>query len=108
MDGLVGGKEGQTVGELEALLRERAALARAGSAQRGLVNQLKCEARFDTLAGWPVHPQSRSQVPRRRCSGTNNQRPTRLPLILSANSWRTPRSTLVGSQGSALVRFLVR
>ncbi len=51
MDGLVGGEEGQTVRELEALLRERAMLARSGGAQRRLVNQLKCETRFDTLAG---------------------------------------------------------
>ena len=51
MDGLVGGEEGQTMRELEALLRERAALARSGGAQRRLVNQLECETRFDTLAG---------------------------------------------------------
>lgn len=50
MDSLVGGDEGQAVRELEALLRERAAAAHAGGAQRGLVNELKCQARFDPLA----------------------------------------------------------
>src|SRR6266581_2998206 len=58
--------------------------------------------------GWPVQPHKRSQVPNRKCSGTRSQSPTRFPLILSARSCRTPRSRLVGSQGSGFVRFLVR
>ncbi len=37
-----------------------------------------------------------------------SHRPTMLPEILSASSWRTPRSKLSGSQGSVRVRLLVR
>lgn len=73
MDGLVGGEEGQTVRELEAFLRERAALPRSGGAQRGLVNQLKCEARFDTLAG--LGGPTTEQVPGSQTQVLGDQQP---------------------------------
>ena len=60
------------------------------------------------LGGWPVQPQSKSQVPNRKCSGMRSHKPTKLPKTLSERSCRTPRSTLVASQGSTRVRFLVR
>ena len=56
----------------------------------------------------PVHWHSRSQVPRRRCSGTRSHRPSRFPETLSAKSWRSPRSMLAGSEGSDRTRALVR
>ncbi len=73
MDGLVGGEEGQTVRELEALLRERAVLARSKGAQRRLVNQLKCEARFDTLAGLASPPAE--QIPGSQAQMLGDQQP---------------------------------
>ncbi len=73
MDGLVGGEEGQTVGELEAFLRERAALPRSGGAQRGFVHQLKCEARFDTLAG--LAGPTTEQIPGSQAQVLGDQQP---------------------------------
>jgi hypothetical protein len=54
------------------------------AAQGGFVDDWQGQARRQLLAC--DQPQSKSQVPRRRCSGTNSQIPTWLPEILSANS----------------------
>src|SRR5271165_3896101 len=68
----------------------------------------RCKAMRGQIVCPPLwlQAQSKSQVPKRRCSGAKSQIPTWLPEILSASNWRTARSRLAGSHGS--VRCLRR
>ena len=103
----VGNDKGQAVEEFEALLAEGAGGTKVHHPERGLVHELQGQAgrRGRRGKGRPSAV-SRSQVPRRKCSGASSQRPTRLPEILSARSWRTPRSRLRESSFSR--RFLAQ
>jgi len=51
MDRLIGGHKGQAVGEFKALLAEGASLANAGDTERGFMDQLEGQARFDRGGG---------------------------------------------------------
>src|SRR5437667_248242 len=58
----------------------------------------KCKARRGSTrsGGPPDQERIKSQVPKRKCSGSKSQTPTWLPEILSANAWRICRSRLLG------------
>src|ERR1700731_2188893 len=80
--------------------------------RRPLTQKAASWTRCKAMRGQRVCPllwlqaQSKSQMPKRRCSGAKSQTPTWLPEILSASNWRTARSRLAGSEGS--VRSLRR
>lgn len=57
MDGGVGGNKGQAVGQLEALLRERASMAVGTQAQGRFIDQVQGQTRFQPLGRLPAPAQ---------------------------------------------------
>ena len=73
VDGLVGGDEGESVGEFEPFLGEGAGLADAGHAQGGLVNELQSQAGFDAAVG--LSAPAADQVPGSETEVFGNEQP---------------------------------
>jgi hypothetical protein len=63
----------------KSLRRSWASVAQTADAERRLVHQMQGHARPERLALHWLQAQSKSQVPRRRCSGAKSQIPTWLP-----------------------------
>src|ERR1700722_17252301 len=89
------------------LLRAKPLWVSARLARMPVVHRAASWTNCRAKRGWKhsaavrLQPTNKSQVPRRKCSGTNNHSPKTEVLTLSARSCRTPRSRLWGSQGSA-------
>jgi hypothetical protein len=91
---LIRSDERQAVEKFESLLGENAGGTQVHDTQGGLMGELQGRRAERSEGECPAQPVRRSQVSKRKCSGTSSQMPTRLPETLSARSWRTPGSTL--------------
>ena len=77
VNGQVGGDEGQAIGQFETFLGEGAPLAVGAQTHGRFVDQVQGQTRFDPFgAAAPTRSSSKSQVPKRRCSGNSSQMPT--------------------------------